>query len=230
MNLLIETFSSFKHTDNFIDDCYNFLKNRDRTIVAEHSIKVSDECARLANIFGYSAEDARIAGILHDISAVFPYTTQLEIVKNYGIELLPVEETFPLLVHQKTSRVIAEKIFNINDMNILKAIECHTTLKENPSTLELILFIADKLCWDKPFAAPYYELVSHALEISLEYAAYVYMKYTLDEDLLNIIHPWYQQAYDQLTVECAFHENMEGDKFEQSISQHINRKHKRNRF
>lgn len=151
MNLLIETFSSFPHTDNFINDCRKFLKDNDKALVSEHSLNVSNECVRLANIFGYSQEDARIAGILHDISAVFPYSTQLELVKNYGVETLPEEQAFPLLVHQKTSRLIAEKIFNINNIIILNAIGCHTTLKENPSTLDLILFISDKLCWDKPY-------------------------------------------------------------------------------
>ncbi|MCM1992104.1 HD domain-containing protein [Oceanirhabdus seepicola] len=229
MNLLIEMFSTFKQTGDLINDCYNFLKNKDKTIVAEHSLKVSNECVRLADLFGYSQEDASIAGILHDISAVFPYSTQLEIVKNYGVELLPVEEDFPLLVHQKTSRIIAEKIFNIHDVNILNAIGCHTTLKENPCTLDLILFIADKLCWDNPYTAPYYELVSDALETSLEYAAYVYMKYNLDEDLLKVIHPWYQQAYDQLHLGFTNYENMESNSFRKSISLSINRKHKRNR-
>jgi len=230
MNLLIEKFCSFEQTGDFINDCYNFLKGEDKTIVAEHSLKVSSECIRLANIFGYSQEDARIAGILHDISAVFPYSSQIEIVKSYGVELLPEEQAFSLLVHQKTSRIIAEKIFNIYDVSILNSIECHTTLKENPSTLDLILFIADKLCWDKPYTAPYYNLVSNALETSLEYAAYVYLKYNLDQDLLKVVHPWYQQAYDQLSLGFNKYENMEDDKSRDSISQLINRKHKKNRF
>jgi len=229
MNLLREKFSSFKQTGDFINDCYTFLKDNNKVIVAEHSLKVSNECLRLANIFGYSQEDARIAGILHDISAVFPYYTQLAIVKNYGVELLSEEEYFPLLVHQKTSRTIAEKTFDIHDMSILNAIGCHTTLKENPSTLDLILFIADKLCWDKAYTAPYYELVSNALETSLEYAAYVYMKYNLDEDLLKIIHPWYKQSYDQLRLGFDNYENMDGAKFGESVAHLINRKHKKNR-
>ena len=41
-------------------------------------------------------------------------------------------------------------IFKLGIYLILKAIESHTTLRSNPSKLDMIIFIADKLAWDQP--------------------------------------------------------------------------------
>ena len=53
------------------------------------------------------------------------------------------EQRYPFLLHQRISKLIAESVFNITDPNILSAIECHTTLKANPTAYDMKISIND---------------------------------------------------------------------------------------
>ena len=50
-------------------------------------------------------------------------------------------------VHQKASKFIAVHVFGILEDAVLDAIACHTTLKPEPSDIDKVVFIADKLSW-----------------------------------------------------------------------------------
>lgn len=58
---------------------------------------------RLADIFGYDTEKARIAGLLHDIGGIHPNGDRIDISEAVGIEILREEEELPLILHQKIS-------------------------------------------------------------------------------------------------------------------------------
>jgi HD superfamily phosphohydrolase YqeK len=86
---------------------------------------------------------------LHDISVVFPNYERIRVSKALGIEVLLEEEIFPLIIHQKISKVMALEIFKIQDETILNAIGCHTTLRSTSTKLDRVLFVADKIEWDQ---------------------------------------------------------------------------------
>ncbi len=191
----------FVFTGDLHKDTYNLLILHNRKIVAEHSKSVAEECRRLAIKFGVNDKDAEIAGLLHDISAIFPFQQRLEISNLLGIQVLKEEDEFPLILHQKISQVMAKDIWNINDDQILSAIGCHTTLKKEYTELELVLFIADKIKWDQKGIPPYLEDVVSGLNISLEHGAYAYIRYLMDnKSNLKVVHPWLIDAYDSLRV------------------------------
>ncbi|MTI49856.1 MAG: HD domain-containing protein [Firmicutes bacterium] len=182
-------------------DSYNILINRGRNRTADHSSKVAEECKRLARRFGEREEIAAVAGYLHDISAVIPNEHKLEIAKELELEILPEEEEFPMILHQKISRVIARDIWKITNQEILSAIECHTTLKKNSSSLDMILFISDKLQWDQDGEPPYIKELKKGLDISLEQASFNFIKHLLDnKSELKVIHPWLLDAYNDLKI------------------------------
>lgn len=131
-----DIFTDFIFTNNLNEDSYNFLILHNRRIVAEHSRVVAEECRKLSKRFGIDEKTAEIAGLLHDISAVYPYDERLEIANKLGLEVLEEEKELPLILHQKISKVMAQDIWNINNEDILSAISCHTTLKRNPSKLD----------------------------------------------------------------------------------------------
>lgn len=145
----------FKFIDNLYTDSYNLLISNNCRIAAEHSRQVAIECKVLAKRFGVNSADAEVAGLLHDISAIYPYDKRLDIANILGIEVLEEEKEFPLILHQKISQVMARDIWNIKDEETLDAISCHTTLKDNASQLDLILFVADKVKWDQKGIPPY---------------------------------------------------------------------------
>ncbi|WP_256865604.1 bis(5'-nucleosyl)-tetraphosphatase (symmetrical) YqeK [Paenibacillus sp. 32352] len=170
---------------------------------AEHSVRVGREAERLAVAFGGLPEAARKAGLLHDISAIFPNSERIRTAEALGIDIMPEEAAFPMIIHQKISRVIAQDLFQIHDVPILDAIECHTTLKANPTRMDLIVFVADKIEWDQPGTPPYLDKLLSALDTSLEHAAFVYIEHLWNQrDRLKVIHPWLIDAYKDLEPIC----------------------------
>jgi predicted HD superfamily hydrolase involved in NAD metabolism len=183
-------------TGNIREDSYNLLMKYNRAIIANHSLRVAEKARFLAKQFGVDENLAEIAGLLHDISGVYPNEEKLELCKKLNIEILLEEEKFPMILHQKISRVMATEIFNISNKEILEAISCHTTLKSNASPLDMILFIADKIEWDQKGLPPYIDEVEKALAISLELSAFKFIKYQMDnKENLKVIHPWLLDAY-----------------------------------
>lgn len=140
-----ESLKDFNFSNDLCEDSYDLLMSYNCKVVAEHSKRVAEECKKLAKRFKYNEKMAEIAGLLHDISAIYPNSKKVELSKALGVEILEEEEKFPLILHQKVSKVMANEIFKVEDEKILSAIECHTTLKKNPSKLDLILFVADKI-------------------------------------------------------------------------------------
>lgn len=180
------------------DDVYRFLEEHDHIKTYEHCIAVGDCAEKLAVNYNINGEKAKIAGYLHDISAIYPNNCRITIAKEMGIELNQEELVFPMIIHQKISKRMAEKIFDITDNEILSAIECHTTLRGRYSQLDLVVFIADKISWDQDGIPPYLDSLLSALECSLESAALYYIKYLLDQGV-KVVHPWLKEAHESLS-------------------------------
>lgn len=181
----------------------NFLEHHNCPNTAAHSEEVCNTALRLANRFDVDFYQASTAAWLHDISAVFPDTERLAAARQLGIPILPEEEQVPLLLHQKISALMAEQIFEIRGAPVLDAIACHTTLKAQPTQLDLVLFVADKLAWDQKGRPPYADELEAALEHSLEKAAWVYQDWLLHSGKIRIVHPWMRQSHTELQEKFA---------------------------
>ncbi|WP_404455153.1 bis(5'-nucleosyl)-tetraphosphatase (symmetrical) YqeK [Oceanobacillus kapialis] len=200
-----------KYTNNFelsVDlehDVVTFLKSNYFTNTAEHSCKVGKEAERLAHSFNSNGDVAKAAGLLHDISVVFPNNERAVVVEKLGLNVFDAERIFPLIAHQRISRVMAEEIFNIQDEEILSAIECHTTLKRESSKIDQIVFVADKIEWDQDGTPPYINQIKSQLEFSIGHAAYAYIDYLwARKKTLKVVHPWLAEAHKDLKRKLAF--------------------------
>lgn len=197
--ILTSLIESFIVTGDIEKDVRSFLEIHKYPQIAEHSIKVGYEAKRLARKFELDEDAAAISGFLHDISVVFPNNERLKVAKELGIDVLIEEESFPLIIHQKISKVIAKEIFGICDNIILNAIGCHTTLKANSSPLDRLIFVADKIQWDQNGTPPYVEELRDQLKISLEHGAFFYISYLWKRrNTLKVLHPWLVDAYHDL--------------------------------
>lgn len=180
-------------------DAKRFLEQREFTKTAAHVADVAQEAGRLAQRFGADVNYAQIAGWLHDISVVIPNSERIDTAHAWGVPVLPEEATFPMIIHQKLSVIMAQEIFDVADEAILSAIGCHTTLKRGASLLDKIVYVADKIAWDQPGKPPYYAAIVDAAEQSIDGAAYVYASYLWDmRDQLRVLHPWARDAYEDL--------------------------------
>ena len=185
---------------NVRTDMMTLLRYHGCTRTFEHSKRVAAEAKRLAQHWQGDKISAEIAGWLHDISAIVPVDQRIPLAESLGLDILPQERAAPIVIHQKLSAVIAREVFAITSMPILSAIGCHTTLKANASTLDKIIFVADKIQWDFSSDPPYLAELTAAAEQSLDQAAYCYLSYLWQKrDELPAIHPWLVQAYQELS-------------------------------
>lgn len=173
-----------------------FLVHHRYPKTAAHVGDVAAEARRLALRFGVDADAAECAGWLHDTSAVFPTPQRAAIARALGIDVLPEEDSLPMIVHQKLSAVLAADIFGVRDPAVLNAVGCHTTLKAGASPLDLVVFVADKIAWDQAGVPPYTNAIRVALDDSLDAATWVYLDYLWQRrGTLGIVHPWFVAAY-----------------------------------
>ncbi len=107
-----------------------------------HIIGCEEEAAKLARRWGEDETAARRAGILHDCTKYLELEPQLEICRRYGVELDDLEKVAVKLLHSKTGACIARYVFG-EDERVCSAIAWHTTAKEDMTTLEKILYVAD---------------------------------------------------------------------------------------
>ncbi|EEL40238.1 Hydrolase (HAD superfamily) [Bacillus cereus Rock3-29] len=196
INVLYNERCSFTPTGKIEHSIKEFLLKYDKEFTYHHSIRVANEARKIATMFHENEEKAEIAGYLHDISAIFPNEERIKVAEAVGIEILQEERKFPMIIHQKLSRVIVKEIFKVEDEEILDAICCHTTLRKHATKMDLVLFVADKIEWDQNGTPSYLVGIKNGLEKSLEHAAFVYISYLWErKDTLKVIHPWLEEAY-----------------------------------
>ncbi len=119
------------------------LKNELSEFRYEHTLGCAQSCKELAERLGYDSDKAYLAGLLHDCAKEMDFNEQLSLARNCGYE--PDEVTLNTLhiLHAPVSAIIAKNKYGINDEEVLSAIACHTTGKENMSLLDRIVFVSD---------------------------------------------------------------------------------------
>ena len=160
----------------------------------EHSKAVADKNIEIAKQYGLDINICELCGYLHDISGIMPYGDMMKYAVENDWHLGEAEKRFPMLLHQRISKVFAGQYFNIADERVLAAVECHSTLKASPSGYDMALFIADKLAWDQEAEAPFYNIVNGALKKSLEAASLAYMDYIVENKMILYPHKWFEEG------------------------------------
>ncbi len=109
-----------------------------------HSLRVAEYAKKLANIYNYDEDEAYLTGLLHD------YAKELddkEILDIFVRTKEPIDDSIIgriNLGHGYAGAVLLKEKFDINDM-MFGAIKYHTFLRYEPTLLEKIIFVADKL-------------------------------------------------------------------------------------
>ncbi len=117
----------------------------------QHTLAVVRLAEELANQYGVSIEDAKIAGILHDITKEQENVVQLQIIKQSDIISNAVYENNSNLYHGLTAYLYARDILKIDNSDILNAIRYHTTARADMSILEKIIYVADTTSYDRTY-------------------------------------------------------------------------------
>ncbi len=181
-------------------DVNNFLLQNNQKKTLEHVIEVAKTNKEIAVKYNLDEKICIISGFLHDISVVIHPNDMLNYMIENNLFVDESERKYPYILHQRISKIIAKNFFNISDKTILSAIECHSTLKANPSKYDMALFIADKLSWDKEGTPPFYDIVSENLSFSLEKACLSYINYIIDNNMILHPHSWIIESKKYLEI------------------------------
>lgn len=199
--LFVQLVANVKLTGDVLSDVTALLVYHGHPQTADHCARVAAEAERLALRFGEDERLAQTAGWLHDVSVVFPVEQRVEVACQLGVEVLAEEAAAPMILHQKLSAVMAREIFGVTNAAVLSAIGCHSTLRADASLLDKVVFIADKIAWDQPHAAPFLKDILASLEQSLDRAVLHYLDYLRRRrDAVPVVHPWFVDAYEQLSA------------------------------
>ncbi|MBQ8228985.1 MAG: bis(5'-nucleosyl)-tetraphosphatase (symmetrical) YqeK [Clostridia bacterium] len=179
-------------------DLIDLIKNKylsnNKEDVLNHVKNVADTAIKLAKSYNLDFEKIKLAALLHDISTIMSPQEMYDFAKKRGMEIDSAEEKYHSLLHQRVSKIIANEEFSITDSDILNAIECHTTLKKNANMYDKVIFIADKISWDKNIC----DLLKKKADKTLDEACFFYIKYQFDNNLLVMPHQWLIDAYEDL--------------------------------
>ena len=129
-----------------VDEIKKHLKNNQSFYRYQHSLNVADEAIKLGERYSHNLEDCYLGGLLHDSGKV-ETTEQLKILLkkiDYDLGNMDIEEAFrDANEHAIIGSVVANKMFNIQNDDIINAVRYHTTGRDNMSLLEKIVYIAD---------------------------------------------------------------------------------------
>ena len=188
-------------------DVNKFLLENNKEKTLKHVMDVANTNSEIAEKYGLDKNMCILSGYLHDISAVIQPNDMLTYMVENNLFIDESERKYPFILHQRISRLLAKTFFNIEDETILSAIECHTTLKSNPSQYDMALFIADKLSWDQNGAPPFYDILIENLSLSLEKACLSYINYIIDNGMILHPHSWLTESKEYLEKALSITQN-----------------------
>jgi predicted HD superfamily hydrolase involved in NAD metabolism len=111
----------------------------------KHILGVEQMSIELALHYQLDEKKAATAGLMHDLAKYFKPSLLLQMAREEGLELDPVDEENPHLLHADVSAIVARDKFGIFDEEILQAIQDHTLGRPGMSQLSCIVFLADTL-------------------------------------------------------------------------------------
>lgn len=121
-----------------------------------HSLNVCEKALELGKLYGLNEERVQKAALLHDIAKDIDLLRALDLALQLDVTITKEEEENPALIHSKLGAAITKKELGVNELDILHAIEFHTTGKPGMGMLETVIYVADYLDPEK-------ELENHQL-------------------------------------------------------------------
>jgi predicted HD superfamily hydrolase involved in NAD metabolism len=111
----------------------------------DHILRVEEEAMSLARHYGEDPQRASIAALGHDLVRHKDDEELLQLCRRYGIEPDTVERAAPILTHGPIGARMLRLDYDLDDEEVIGAVDCHTTARPGMTLIEKLLFIADKI-------------------------------------------------------------------------------------
>ncbi len=197
---MTEIFADLRASGKPAADVKRFYRTSGRLDTLAHVVQVAAEAQVLAARHGVDLEATNLAALAHDLAAVVPVAEMPAVAQRMGIIVREVDRVIPVLLHGPIAAAAIEKGLGIDDEDVLNAVRYHSTLRAGASTLEKIVFLADKIAYDPK--SPHRGVYVPALRAaeSLDGAALVYLDFLLDHawQFGWLLHPHAVAAYRDL--------------------------------
>ena len=130
-------------TDSLIKKIDIYLKQNLLKKRYKHTLSAALTAKKLCKLFGVDSKKGYLAGLLHDIARDFDTEDLFKTVSRDGKVISCEEKEYPVLLHARAGAVMAKELFNIDDIEIIEAIEFHTTGSAGMGDLAKVIYIAD---------------------------------------------------------------------------------------
>ena len=130
---------------NSIDEIKNYLKENLSSERYFHTLGVMEEAVELAKRYNIDIKKAEIAGLLHDNAKCMTKEDLRKFIDNHLPDMDKNELKNYKTLHAPVGAYFAKEKFKISDPEIISAIRWHTLGRVNMTTLEKIVFLADKI-------------------------------------------------------------------------------------
>ncbi|WP_143315596.1 bis(5'-nucleosyl)-tetraphosphatase (symmetrical) YqeK [Clostridium sp. HBUAS56017] len=130
---------------DILEEAYDYVKANLKDTRFIHTLGVVSVSKKLAELNGVSEGKAELAALCHDIAKNLNVEEFQKLMIQNNVELTEDEKKAPELWHCIVGPIVAKNSLNIDDEEVLSAIRWHTTGKENMTSLEKIIYIADMI-------------------------------------------------------------------------------------
>jgi nicotinate-nucleotide adenylyltransferase len=134
-----------------------------------HTLRVARFAEHLARAHGEDPQQARLAGLYHDLARLHSGERLLEECTARGLLIDAFERLNPIVLHARLGAELAREFYGVEDEAILSAIRKHTVAAAEMSRLDAIVFLADGLEPGRTFEerAGYAELALRDLDAAM---------------------------------------------------------------
>ena len=118
-----------------------------------HTAEVEKMAAYLGSIYEPDKIPLlRAAALLHDVTKEYPQETQIELCREYGVELEADAYFAPKTLHARTAAaIIPEKFPSFADAEIISCVRYHTTGRADMTLSEKLIYLADYIDMSRTF-------------------------------------------------------------------------------
>lgn len=138
--------------NNFVINIEDIKKDLKRMIKEQrynHSLLVAEEARKLATIHHIDADDCYLAGLIHDMAKNLNDNDNCRLIKMYDLPYYWYNEKNKPILHAELGYYLAREMYNLPE-GICRAIRYHTIGNIEMTTMEKIIFIADKVARENP--------------------------------------------------------------------------------
>ncbi|MBR3835783.1 MAG: bis(5'-nucleosyl)-tetraphosphatase (symmetrical) YqeK [Clostridia bacterium] len=166
----------------------------------EHSLNVAESARYLAEKYGYDADKAFTAGLLHDVMKNASPEEQLKVIAESGVELSPAEASNPKLWHAIAGAAYLKTVMGIDDEELYLAVRYHTTGRAGMSLIEKIVYLADYISAERGYNGV--EDMRRLCDESMESAILYALEFGIP-DLVkkgSVVHPDSVNLYNEVII------------------------------